>query len=332
MSKLAKVAKPTFTANQPNLSPADRRTVPSKEDIIQFYRTHERVGWSLTEVLDLDWRDIDIDALTETDIDVVESALLVESNNPDYVAELLEYFKADQDICDFIMMWGIEEWKHYYALLEYVAKVRTAVEARKKGTANGHALEIERHVRETLAEKVDDVRVTAAENWGIPLHYTPAQLVANTTLQEFVTAEFYMHHAKHTKEPVLAKIETLLAKDEKRHEMFYEQKAKDCLSADPDCMPMVIDALKEFGMPGAYMLTDYDARRSAMEDAAFPTLAEKRGAFVRLFGKMERLIGRENALRVFSEGNYMSDGLDDPSKKKLKPELITRLITRKLGA
>ena len=37
-----------------------------------------------------------------------------------------------------------------------------------------------------------------------------------------------------------------------------------------------------------------------MEEAAFPTLAEKRGAFVRLFGKMERLIGRENSLRVLT--------------------------------
>ena len=32
--------------------------------------------------------------------------MLVESNNPDYVANLLEYFKADQDVCDFIMMWA----------------------------------------------------------------------------------------------------------------------------------------------------------------------------------------------------------------------------------
>jgi hypothetical protein len=131
---------------------------------------------------------------------------------------------------------------------------------------------------------------------------------------------------------VLAKIEGLLAKDEKRHEMFYEQKAKDCLSADPECMTLVLAALKEFGMPGVYMLSDWDARKAAMEEAAFPTLAEKRGAFIRLFRKIERLVGRENALHVFTEGSYMSDGFQDPTKKKLRPELITRLITRKLGA
>ena len=95
--------------------------------MIAFYRTHERVSWDLTEVLDLDWRDIQIDALTPTDIDVVETALLVESNNPDYVMELLQFFKADTDVCDFLMMWGIEEWKHYYALYDYLTKVRVAL-------------------------------------------------------------------------------------------------------------------------------------------------------------------------------------------------------------
>jgi hypothetical protein len=68
-----------------------------------------------------------------------------------------------------------------------------------------------------------------------------------------------------------------------------------------------------------------------MEDAAYPTLADKKGAFSRLFAKMTRIVGHENALRVFSEGNYLSDGVDDPSRKKMKPEMITRLLTRRLG-
>jgi hypothetical protein len=336
MSKLAKVATPTFTGHQPILAASDRRTIPSREDVIAFYRTHERLSWNLTEVLDLDWRDIRIDALTPTDIDVVESALLVESNNPDYVAELLDYFKGDIDICDFLMMWGIEEWKHYYALYDYLTKVRTALAAGSSSItddATGQRLaDIERSVRAALDEKVTAVRETSEQNWGIPKHYAPVQVVANTTLQEFVTAEFYRSHASHTGEPTLSKIETLLAKDETRHEMFYEEKTKDCLEADPDLMPMVIDALKEFGMPGTYLLSDYDERRAAMEQAAFPTLAEKKGAFVRLFGKVSRLVGRANALRVFTEGNYLTDGFDDATRRRLRPELITRLLTRKLGA
>ncbi len=84
-------------------------------------------------------------------------------------------------------------------------------------------------------------------------------------------------------------------------------------------------------MPGAYLLADYDQRRAAIEQAAFPTLAEKKSAFLRLFAKVSRLVGRENALRVFSEGYYFSDG-DDTARRKLRPELITRLLVRKLGA
>ncbi|MDP9238315.1 MAG: acyl-ACP desaturase [Chloroflexota bacterium] len=334
MSKLAKRMSYPFTEGQPLLPATGRVSVPSKEDVIAFYRTHERVSWSLTEVIDLDWRDIDVDALTKTDIDVVETVMLVESNNPDYVANLLEYFKADQDVCDFVMMWAIEEWKHYYALREYLTKLQVALKARAAGPdarAASDLIEMEAAVHRALSEKVGDVRQVSGENWGIPAHYLPVQVVASTTLQEFMTAEFYRHHAQHTKEPVLAKIESLLAKDETRHEMFYEQKTKDCLAAEPGLMPLVIDALKEFGMPGANLLNEYDARQAAMEDAAYPTLAEKKGAFVAMFSKLTRVIGRDNAMRVFTEGNYLGGGSDTASQKKMRPELITRLITRKLS-
>ena len=333
MSKLARVAIPTFTSQQVPLPSAARRTIPSRDDVIAFYRTHERVGWSLTEVLDLDWRDIRVDALVPTDIDVVETALLVESNNPDYVVGLLDYFKVDQDVCDFLMMWGIEEWKHYYALYDYLTKVHTALAAKRDSSAgDGRLLEVERSVRAVLDRKIASVRETSVQNWGIPDHYAPVQVVANTTLQEFVTADYYRNHAAHTKEPVLAKIESLLAKDESRHEMFYEQNARDLLASDPSLMPLVVDALKEFGMPGVYLLDGWDERRAAMEDAAFPTLAEKKKAFVRLFRKIGRLVGHKNALRVFSEGNYLADGFEDSGGRRLRPEFITRLLTRKLGA
>ena len=334
MSKLAKSVVYPFTGDQPKLTSIDHRTVPSREDVITFYKTHERLSWSLTELLDVPWSAIDVDALTPTDVFVAESALLVESNNPDYVANLLEYFKADQDVCDFIMMWGMEEWKHYYVLADYLTKVRTAVAARlEKGDRNAEEVAaIQASIRRALGEEISAVREASLTNWGIPAHYLPVQVVANTTFQEFVTAEFYRHHARVTKEPVLARIETLLAKDETRHEMFYEARTRDCLERDPGLMPLVIDALKEFGMPGAYLLDDYEARRAAMEDAAFPTLAAKKDAFVRIFSKMSRVVGKENAMRVFTEGNYLSDGQPDASRKKMRPELITRLMTRKLAS
>jgi hypothetical protein len=335
MSKLTRKVEYPFTGKQPDLPPAEHRTVPSRQDVITFYRTHERVSWSLTEVLDIPWSSIDVDATTAADAYVVESAMLVESNNPDYVANLLEYFKEDQDVCDFIMMWGIEEWKHYYALRDYIVKLRTALTAREERLerTEGDAArigEIMAALDRALASDIAGVRETSALNWGIPQHYTPPQVVANTILQEFVTADFYRNHASRTKEPVLAKIESLLAKDETRHEMFYEQKLKDLLARDPGVMPAVLAALKEFGMPGRYLLDDYEPRRAAMEAAAFPRIADRTDAFVRLFAKMERIVGHDNAMHVFTDGNYLSDGQPDPSRKKMRPEMITRLLTRKL--
>jgi hypothetical protein len=146
-----------------------------------------------------------------------------------------------------------------------------------------------------------------------------------------VTAEFYRNHARHTREPVLARLEMLLGKDEARHEMFYEQKMRDVLDEQPDLMPMVIDALKEFGMPGAYLIDRYDERRTAMENAAFPTVSAKRSAFARLFAKLERMVGRDRAMEVLVDGEYLAAG--DASGRTRKPSqaLISRLITARVA-
>ncbi len=337
MSVLAKKLSFPFTGNQPALPPTGHRTIPSQQQVVTFYRTHERVSWSLSEFLDMPWTNIQLDKLTPNDIQVLETTMLVESNNPDYVANLLRYFQADQDACDFLMMWGQEEWKHYYVLRDFLTKVRIAVAAKQsEGSTSeeegARLKEIEILTQRALDGEVETVRQTSLTNWGIPAHYMPVQLVASTTMQEFVTSEFYKHHAQRTQEPTLARIELLLSKDEKRHEMFYEERVKALLAADPALVEPVIAALKEFGMPGAYLLNGYDQQRAAMEDAAFPAPADKKAAFVRVFTKMSRVIGKSSAMRVFTEGYYLSDGIEDPSRKKMRPELVTRMIERQLAA
>jgi hypothetical protein len=157
------------------------------------------------------------------------------------------------------------------------------------------------------------------------------QVVANTTLQEFVTAEFYRNHARQTREPVLARIETMLAKDETRHEMFYEEKMHDILDARPGLLPAALDALKEFGMPGAYLVDEYDERRAAMEKAAFPTLGSRRSAFKRLFAKLERMVGHASAIEVLSDGDYLAEGGGTSPLRRPSPALISRLITARVA-
>ncbi len=331
MSKLPRKTSYPFTGHQPALAALERQTQPSREDVITFYRTHERVSWNLTELIDTPYTEIELDKLTETDIYVVESTMLVESNNPDYVANLLDYFSADENACDFIMMWAVEEWKHYYALRDYLAKVQTALQMRDGVATNGDRAPAAERIRElvesALSDQVSDVRAASPENWGIPMHYMPVQVVANTTLQEFVTAEFYRNHAKQTREPMLAKLETLLGKDETRHEMFYEKKMNDVIEANPELKPHALNALKEFGMPGAYLVNNYNERRDAMEQAAFPTMSSRKSAFARLFAKLERMVGRDDAMRVLVDGNYLSDPDEVPQRRRPSEALISRLIT-----
>ncbi len=316
-----------FTGDQPALTAIERRTVPNREDVIAFYRTHERQSWSLSDQLDVSPEAIRIEDLEDTDLFVVESAMLVESNNPDYVAGLLDYFEADEHACDFIMMWAIEEWKHYYVLRDYLAKVQTALQTQEAPNASG----LREIVETALSEKVDDVRNASHANWGIPEHYLPVQVVSSTTLQEFVTAEFYRNHARHTKEPVLARIETLLAKDETRHEMFYESKMFDMLKAHPEQRPKLIEALKEFGMPGGYLIDQFDERQAAMERAAFPTRSARTSAFKRLFAKLERMVGHDDAMHVLVEGEYLVSENPAGARKRPSQALITRLITARVA-
>ena len=50
MSKLVKTVTYPFTGEQRTLTEQDHRLVPSREDVLTFYKTHERLSWSLTEL------------------------------------------------------------------------------------------------------------------------------------------------------------------------------------------------------------------------------------------------------------------------------------------
>ena len=329
MSKLAKSVAYPFTREQPVLPAARRVTISNPKTIVAFYSDHQRMNWDLGKILNVAWRDVKLELLTDSDISIVESAMLVESNDPDYLTNLIEYFQADQDLCDFLMIWGMEEWKHYYALRDYLRNVRLALDV---GNGRNDRPELDRSIARSidvdLDSKVADVRETSSSHWQIPKHYLPVQVLAALTVQEFLTAEFYRNHSRHTREPILAQLELMLAKDETRHEMFYEDRLQQILREEPNLRENVVAALKEFGMPGAFLLDDYEERRAGMEAAAFPTIAARSAAFVRLLRKVSRLVGTEDALRVFAEGNYFTDGLEDP-RRKVSVNSLSRLLTRK---
>ena len=84
-------------------------------------------------------------------------------------------------------------------------------------------------------------------------------------------------------------------------------------------------------MPGASLLDDYEAPREPWKPRR-PRRWPRRKKRSCAFGKVTRIIGRENAMRVFTEGNYLPMVSTTRRAKKMKPEMITRLIMRKLSA
>ena len=294
------------------------------------------MSWSLTEILDIHWSEINLDAMTPADAYVVESAMLVESNAPEYVANLLEYFKADQDVCDFIAMWTIEEWKHYYGLRDYVAKVRTGLPPRRASCLTDSlddAARIagdRREIKRALTDEIAGVREASSRNWGIPPHYSCPQVVANTTLQEFVDRGLLPQSRRADEGARPRAIESLLAKDETRHEMFYEEQAQRLPRARPGlCLPSSPRS-RSSACRAPTCSTTTKSARPAMEAAAFPSMAENKAAFVRLFGKMDASWATTRHARLHR--GPLPVRWPPRRSKKMRPEIIARLITRKLVA
>ena len=57
----------------------------------------------------------------------------------------------------------------------------------------------------------------------------------------------------------------------------------------------------------------------------------RRAAFSRLFGKLERMLGHDNAMTVLVDGNYLADGSENGRKKRPSAALISRLITARIA-
>ena len=237
--------------------------------------------------------------------------MLVESNNPDYVANLIEYFKADQDVCDFIMMWGIEEWKHYYALRDYLDEGAHGDRAREAGVApqarRVTSLKDRSVIRARARRGLCDVR-EASPKTGVSRRTTcrcrssPARRSRSSSPPTSIAPR-----AAHAG-AVLAKLETLLAKDETRHEMFYEQKHARLPRGEPDLMPMVSTRSRSSACRApTCSMTTASARRDGA--GGVPDARRQEGRFCPHLRKDDaRRSARTNAMRVFTEGNYLSDG------------------------
>ncbi len=216
----------------------------------EFCESHERVDpWFQSAKADIDR--IDPALVTQQQVAALTTAMLVESDNPVYMMELLASLRPYQYLAAFIPIWGEEEVKHF--LILKLALLRLGVE------------------RSVLDQMID---ATRAATWEIPPSYSPAMIATYTSVQEQLTAIFYEGLATRCQDPVLQRILRRIAKDERRHHAYYRKLTKSFLADDSSgkTKSEVRQALLEFEMPGPGIVDEYPRRAEVMIEAAGITI------------------------------------------------------------
>jgi hypothetical protein len=241
----------------------------------RFLINHEQMLWRLSE---LPWDQIDRQLLDAPTVDAVHAAMLVESHNPVYASALLARFRHDFPATNFLAIWTSEEFKHFAGLRAYLEAVEALPPA-------------------ALAA---ELAATRRGEWIIPDRYTDLMMATYTMIQELITGIFYKNFAMRVREPVLARLLSLLGKDEYRHCQFYFEYAKHLLEEDRSRLAEVDEALLEFEMPGATFIADYERHGQAMLAAAAPGP----GAFREVLTKVSNLVGKLHVVRLAGNAAY----------------------------
>ena len=209
------------------LTPKDRVGVFFTPALDKFYRGHEKAMGRFSSI---PFDEIDKSLVTDTDVMAVRWTMLIESHNPVYTRELLDYFVHDHEMAAFAAIWGYEELMHY-------AKLRTYLEA-------GQFVELKELDKELIETRAGPFGEQERQ-------YNPIQFFTCTMLQEGVTARTYRYWSRHVKEPVLQKVFDTMGKDEMRHCQFYLDKAKGELKGKPKSLDEIDEVIVNFSMPGS---------------------------------------------------------------------------------
>lgn len=242
----------------------------------KFYRTSEKVMGRFSSIR---FDQIDRSLVTGADVMTVRWAMLIESHNPVYTSELLNYFRADHEMAAFLVIWGYEELMHYAKLRSYLAE--------------GGFVDLVDLDRELIE--------TRAGPWGErERSYTPLQAKTFTTLQEKGTSLFYLNSADRTREPVLKEVFTTIGKDEVRHGKWYLGKAKEDLKRNPRGLEEIDQVLLEGEMPGSTFVARQPEYRAVMRSASIIGIKD----IVAVLGEVAELIGTLHVLSLVGSREF----------------------------
>ena len=170
------------------------------EDLFwEFCEGHERIDpWFQSAKAEIDR--VDPALVTQQQVAALTTAMLVESDNPVYMMELLASLRPYQYLAAVIPIWGEEEVKHF--LILKLALLRLGID------------------RSVLDQMID---ATRAATWEIPPSYSPAMIATYTSVQELFTAIFYEGSAYRCQDAVLHLILCRIAQDERRLHAYYRK-------------------------------------------------------------------------------------------------------------
>jgi hypothetical protein len=169
---------------------------------LDYFDLTERKGWRLT---DLPWDEPELDKVSPLDRDAVIATSVIESGVPHYTKlwDMVDGFRADWELAQFVTLWAGEEERHNVAL---------------------HRL-----TRLLGAEPNDEYRRVAdndfprAQKQSCPsnCYSTIPGMLTYTVLQELVTWKFYMSAAKQTRSKLVREAFRRIGEDEMRHHVWY---------------------------------------------------------------------------------------------------------------
>jgi len=161
----------------------------------EYLTTAELQRWILE--VDVAWNDIDREkALSQPELlDQMHDSALIESYFPLYTTNLLRAMWDQVDVTSVFSIQLYESYKHFYVLNRYLNSVNY--------------------------RPVSDAELVAAREKNRDTVVTdPIAELARYMISEHFAAYFFLRASRQAKEPVLARINAFIAKDEFRHAQF----------------------------------------------------------------------------------------------------------------
>lgn len=201
----------------------------------------------------------------------LETNLLTEDNLPYYHAQIQEMVDAGGVWQEWNRLWTAEEATHAAAIRDYfyLNRVMDPVEMEKN-------------------------RIAVME-YGFDREFlNPLEVFAYTSAQELATRVSHLKTGQRADEEILAKLLSLVSRDENFHFIFYRKVVKEVLEICPELMlPAINNQFYSFQMPGVGM-NKYELRQQVIANAGIYGVREHRDQVIRpllSYWEIERITG-----------------------------------------